>query len=530
LDLAYDEKKKTFNPAKVICGSEGTFGIVVSAKFRLIKRPKKKGFLILRYDSFKSMGDAIPSITKLHPSAAELMDKSVIDAASVLNPQVKDLNKGKLVALIVEFDGDDENQISDQLKQLQGEISKQNKNKSEIITDSEQIKHIWSMREESLGFAYKVREGEKRTEAVIEDTVVPPEKLGEYLEKLEEIYKSLGFDQMSWGHVSEGNIHTRPLVNYKSRQGLENAKKLADEIYSLVSSYGGSSTGEHSDGILRAPYIKVIYNQKMVELFKSVKNIFDPEDLMNPGKKTDALNDSPLRNLRYGENYKIKNQVLTPYPSASTYAMNWGGRSSAVIEGITGRKTSLDFEHEVESCFGCGKCRELSNTSRMCPVYDAEFDEVSACRGRNNLLRWMNKLEGIATSFATTKQYGKAIYENCIQCKMCLVDCPANTDVGKLMAEARARYVKVNGVPKGYKFFFDIDKYANYGCAIAPLSNKLMKNAFSRAMVEKIAGIDRRKNFPPFHRKRFVDRFYGKHPRISPSSIAESSREGYVAF
>jgi FAD/FMN-containing dehydrogenase/Fe-S oxidoreductase len=524
LDLAYDEKKGTFNPSKVICGSEGTFGIVVRAKFRLIRKPKRKGLLILRYDSFKAMGDAIPQITKHNPSATELMDRSVIDAASVLNPEIKSLNKDKLVALIVEFDGDAANEISEKLKTLQQEISKsENKNETDIITDESEIERIWKMREESLGFAYKVREGEKRTEAVIEDTVVPPENLGEFLDKLMGIYKEMGFDQMSWGHVSEGNIHTRPFVNYKSAEDIEKAKKLADRIYSLVSSYQGSTTGEHSDGILRAPYIKNVYPEQMISIFRKAKQIFDPLGIMNPKKKVDSLNDYPMRNLRYGPNYATK-------PSAASYIMNWGNESSRVIKSITGKDNALDFEHEAESCFGCGKCREQSKRARMCPVYDAEFEEVSACRGRNNLLRWMNKIGGLSSDFATTKEYGREIYENCIQCKMCLVDCPANTDVGKLMAEARARYAKVRGVPKGYNFFFEIDKYANYNCAIAPLSNWAMKNPLVRLLMEKVAGIDRRKNFPPFHRKRFVRRFYENHPRITADQIQNQDSEKHVAF
>ncbi len=528
LDLIFDEKDNSFNPAKVICGSEGTLGIVVRAQFRLIKKPQRRGFLILRYDSFKAMGDAIPSITKRGPSATELMDKSVIDAASVLNPEVRELNNNdKLIALIVEFDGDDEKKISQELRELQEEMRQQNPNPSEIITDPKEIERIWSMREEALGFAYKVRKGEKRTEALIEDTVVPPEKLGEYLQKLVDVYKEMGFEQMSWGHVSEGNIHTRPFVNYKSASELERAQELADRIYALVASYHGSSTGEHSDGILRAPYLKVIYEEKLVELFKDVKKIFDPSGLMNPGKKTDALELSPLRNLRYGANYSTK-------PSAAMYVMNWGGQSTRVIQGITGRNVALDYEHEVESCFGCGKCREQSQKSRMCPIYDAEYEEVSACRGRNNLLRWMNKIGGLASDFATTKEYGEAIYKNCIQCKMCLIDCPANTDVGKLMAEARARYTKARGVPKGYNFFFEIDKYAKYGCSIAPLSNWAMRNSFMRYLTEKIAGIDRRKHFPPFHRKTFVQRFYSSsstaHEKILPERVNPQGAEDYVAF
>ena len=140
LDKAIDEESRIFNPAKVVCGAEGTFGIVVRVKFRLIKRPGKKGFLLLRYDSYSEMGNAIPSITKFHPSAVELMDRGVIDAASKLNPSVKELNKGKLIAVIVEFDGTNEGEILEKLSALQREISIEKKNnKSDIVTDQEQI-------------------------------------------------------------------------------------------------------------------------------------------------------------------------------------------------------------------------------------------------------------------------------------------------------------------------------------------------------------------------------------------------------
>ena len=392
------------------------------------------------------------------------------------------------------------------------------------------------MREESLGFAYKVHEGPRRTECVIEDTVVPPEKLGEYLEKLFKIYGDFGLDSMSWGHVSEGNIHTRPFLNYKSEADLRRSKELADRVYSLVASYRGSSTGEHSDGILRAPYIGSVYSERMLDLFRKTKQIFDPEDLMNPGKKMDSVNDSPLRDLRYGSNYRHKENVLTPYLDSSnpgrssrSYALNWASETSWVTSTITGRKKEFTFEDEVEACFGCGRCREQSKLARMCPVYDAQREEMSACRGRNNLLRWMNKLEGVANDFAATKEYGRIIYENCIECKMCLVDCPANTNVGKLMAEARARYVRARGLPKGYRFFFDIDKYARYGCAIAPISNIALRNSLVRYIAEHAAGIDRRKRFPDFHRKRFVDLFFETHPRAS-GNASEISNDSSVVF
>jgi Fe-S oxidoreductase len=255
----------------------------------------------------------------------------------------------------------------------------------------------------------------------------------------------------------------------------------------------------------------------MVEIFRSAKKIFDPSDIMNSGKKVDSLDESPLRDLRYGENYQTRMGEMREraktlgIPSSSLesrdYLLNWGARDRTIVKKITGRDYEFDFEKEAECCFGCGQCREQSNTRRMCPVYDGMHDELDACRGRNNLLRWMNKLEGLASTFALTDDYRDAVYKHCIQCKMCMVDCPTNTNVAKLMAEARARYAKVKGHPKGYKYFFELDKYAEAGRKLAPMSNWLMRNSLVRILSEYITGIDRKKNFPPFHRKRFVDLF-----------------------
>ena len=510
-------KKIFFNPAKVLCASEGTLGIVVSARFKIIKKPKARGILLLRYDSFGEMGKSVPGIRKYGPAAVELVDGNVIQAAEIQNPEVTKLNNGKPVTLIVEIDGDDKARVESQLKDMQEKIEPQTHNKSEIVTDDQRVEEIWHFREESLGIAYKMREAGRRTEAIIEDTVVQPENLGEYLEKLYAIYDKLGLKGVSWGHVGEGNIHTRPLIDYESHEGLEKAKQLADEIYSIVKSYNGSSSGEHGDGILRAPYIELIFGKEMVEIFRSVKKIFDPSDIMNSGKKVDSLDKSPLRDLRYGENYQTKMGEMRKraktldIPSSSLesrdYFLNWGAKDRTIVKKITGRDYEFDFEKEVECCFGCGQCREQSNTRRMCPVYDGMHDELDACRGRNNLLRWMNKLEGLASTFALTDDYREAVYKHCIQCKMCMVDCPTNTNVAKLMAEARARYAKIKGHPKGYKYFFELDKYAEGGRKLAPASNWLMRNSLVRLVSEYITGIDRKKNFPPFHRKRFVDLF-----------------------
>ncbi|MFQ5921135.1 MAG: heterodisulfide reductase-related iron-sulfur binding cluster, partial [Nitrososphaerales archaeon] len=152
------------------------------------------------------------------------------------------------------------------------------------------------------------------------------------------------------------------------------------------------------------------------------------------------------------------------------------------------------------------------------PVYKGLNDEVSSCRGRNNVLRWLSKVDGLAKDFTLSEEYRDVIYKYCVQCKMCLVDCPSNVNVGKSMAEARAAYARMMGLPKGYEYFVNIDRYAALGCKLAPLSNFLMRNGLFRKIMEGKTGIDARKRFPKFSKKTFDRVFeeytYGTRPRF----------------
>ena len=229
--------------------------------------------------------------------------------------------------------------------------------------------------------------------------------------------------------------------------------------------------------------------------------MFDPYNIMNPNKKI-TLQGTFVKNFRYG--YKRKDLENT---------LNWQIDDSRVQREITGYRKELSYDNEVDLCHGCGGCRELNFDVRMCPVYKGINDEVASCRGRNNVLRWLFNINGLAKDFALTKEYKDIIYKYCVQCKMCLVDCPSNVNVGKSIADARAYYAKNMGLPKGYEYFVNIDKYASLGCKIAPLSNFLMNNKLFRKILEVNTGIDARKKFPKFRKKTFDTLFKEYKPQ-----------------
>lgn len=507
-----------FDLGKIIVSSEGTLGVVLQAKLRVLDLPKKKGLALLHFNDFEKAGDAVSHILKLNPSAIELVDDQIVKLASSLYPDLREKVPEHVKAvLLVEFDGDDLDPIKKSIAELERMVVKEKglANYMAAAYEADEMKKLWDVRKKALAFAFKMRSGERRVVSFIEDTVVDPSKLGIFIKKLYQIYEKYGVEGVVYGHAGDGHVHTRPLLDTKSKEDLALMPKIAEETFALAREYNGSITGEHGDGLARVDYIKFQYGDEVYELFRELKKIFDPTNIMNPGKK--ITDESVLLNdLRYSPQYQVRDVKPT---------LNWGLKGNRVLKSITGFDEELDYAHEVELCFGCGFCRggSVVFSGRMCPVYRGLQNELDSCRGRNNLLRWMNKLHGLAQSFELSDEYRDAIYKHCIQCKMCLIDCPTNVDVGKLMAEARARYARVKGLPRGYKYFINIDKYGEMGCKLSPISNWLVKSHRFRVLMERFTGIDRNRNFPPFHRKTFVKRFREYEPVLASKGLQKEA-------
>ncbi len=504
--------------AKLFVASEGTLGIVVRAKLKIIDAAKYRALVLLAFkDTYDACLYTSKIVANLRPSAVELIDKTVIDIVKISNGN--DSLKQYLDAdcmLFVEFDGNSREEVKMQMDGLLKDV----KNSADIckcITysyNNDEIARIWDVRKNALAYVMKVRKGNNKALAFIEDLVVSVDRLAELVKGLKEIYKRHGVISYTiYGHAADGNIHTRPMLDISNGYTTAKINALAEDVFSLVKSMNGSISAEHGDGIARSRFIKMLYPSDIYSLFINIKSILDPKNIMNPGKKI------PLDDIKYGNGNQYNSYSLTDnlrYLSKDgkdATLLNWGIRSSRVAERATGYAYELSYRDEVDLCHGCGMCRDLSYKVRMCPVYKGLHTEVASCRGRNNILRWMLRLADASKGSFTpefTDEYRDIIYKYCIQCKMCLIDCPSNVDVGKIIAEARARYATAHGLPKGYKYFADIDKYANIACKLAPLSNALMSSRLFRIMLEYLTGIDARKSIPRFSRIRF-DELYSRY-------------------
>lgn len=510
-------QEEQFDLGQLFAGAEGTLGIVVQAKLRVVPRPTCKAVAMLHFDSLGGAGDAVRSILPFHPSALELIDRYVVGLAAAAHPELQEqVPPDTSAILLVELDGENRTEIADRMRRLEGVLVQEQKVAARCIwsDDSEEMERLWDVRRKALPFVHKIRMQGRRLSEFVEDAAVDPKQLGVYLRRLERLFKRYDMVGVYFGHAGDGHIHAHPVLDLKDPKELRALEQLAEEMFDLVRELNGTTTGEHGDGLARTGFLRRLYGDELYELFRHVKQLCDPAGILNPGKKVTEQPSALTDHLRFGGDYR-RRQLATQ--------LRWQVEGSRLIQKITTYQSELDFASEVELCHGCGYCRggAVAHHGRMCPVYKAFGQEMDGCRGRNNLLRWMVKLGGLGEQVEFTDEYREAIYKHCIQCKMCYVDCPSNVNVGKIMAEARARYAAVRGLPKGYRYFMDLDRYADLGAGLAPLSNWLMAIPAFRYLLEWTTSIDHRRPLPPFHRRTFAKQFAEYERTTGPTTGRE---------
>jgi glycolate oxidase len=282
-----------FSPQKIFAASEGTLGIVTSAKMSIMDIPLYRHLLVLGFENLLSAIYVVPLILQFFPIALELLDHSVFPNEESM--QEIESNNGLTARcggggclLFVEFAGDNLIDIEINVKSCMDKLSYRC-DVLENATDEQSIVHIWQARKSALNQVMKLTVGSRKPVGLIEDTVVSPYLLYQYTQYLQQLYAHYKVRYVIYGHAGDGNLHTRPLVDMNSKSEIEMLEKLAQNVFNKVVKSGGTITGEHGDGLARIKYIEYVYTSEIISLFKEVKKLFDPKFIMNPGKKIPRL-------------------------------------------------------------------------------------------------------------------------------------------------------------------------------------------------------------------------------------------------
>ena len=269
-----DKIKTLKDTHKVIVGSEGTLGIILSAKLKTENLPLKKILFIIEYNSFQILARDCSIIKETNPSAIEFVDKQTL-----MNFKFK-FHKNAKCLLFVEYDSN--LQIIE--KNLRKNIH--SKHITKIKTEKE-IKKWWKFRDLALFYSLKKIKPDDRVPHIIEDAAVPLDKLGSLFSLIQKINKKFQTKTVMYGHAGNGNIHVRIISN---RKKIKNLEKISSEYFNTVIKFGGTITAEHGDGIARSEFVEKQYGKKNYKIFNEIKDLFDPYGILNPGKITSHKN------------------------------------------------------------------------------------------------------------------------------------------------------------------------------------------------------------------------------------------------
>jgi FAD/FMN-containing dehydrogenase len=432
-----------FNFCTLLAGSEGTLAFITEIKLNLSPLPPKEtGLLCVHFNSIDESLRANLLALPYGPTASELIDHYILECTKDNIEQRKNrffVQGDPGAILVIEFKKETREEIRELAAKVEADMRAAGLGYHFPLLFGEDTKKIWTLRKAGLGLLSNLP-GDDKAVPVIEDTAVDVQDLPAYIRDFNDILKKYGLHSVHYAHAGSGEIHLRPILNLKTKEGNELFHTIAAEIAVLVKKYQGSLSGEHGDGRLRGEFIPLMVGEKNFALFREIKKTWDPENIFNPGKIVDT---PPMNSmLRYEPG-----QQTPPFPTLFRFH-------------------NQDILQHAEQCNGSGDCRKTHlSGGTMCPSFMATRNEKDTTRARANILR-----EFLTHSDKVNRYDNKEIYEVmdlCLSCKGCKSECPSNVDVAKLKAEFLQHYYDANGVPLRSRLIANFTRSARLG-SLAP--------------------------------------------------------------
>jgi len=469
----------------LICGSEGTLGVVTEATLLLHPVPKYRVLVLLSFDSLEASIDVVPAIVSTGPTAVELLDDVVLEAASHNNecrgylelfPMTSSGYSPRAVLFVEYQSANSIDEVNQQIDQLRGVIGTAAHRR--LDSASEQGK-AWALRRAGEPLLHGMP-GNRKPQTFVEDNAVPVENLARFVREFKQIVEKHGTKAAYYAHASVGVLHIRPLIDLHDAGDRKRMRDIAVEVADLAKACGGVMSGEHGDGRIRGPLLERFFGPELMRAFAMVKNVFDPKGILNPTMIVNAGNiDTLTQRLRTDE-------VGTKFDPDSI-------------------DTAYDFEDQhgfrgaLEMCNGAGVCRKTSGGT-MCPSYRATLDERHSTRGRGNALRLA--ISGQFTKNETAPDYADPdtleTLDLCLSCKACKSECPSNVDISRLKGEYLHQSYKARGTPLKARVFGHVRTLNKLGSLVPAVSNFMAKLAPSRWVAGKLLNIARERTLPTF--------------------------------
>ncbi|MGH8141622.1 MAG: FAD-binding and (Fe-S)-binding domain-containing protein, partial [Steroidobacteraceae bacterium] len=483
----------------LLIGSEGTLAAMTELHLKLARLPAHRVLGVCHFPSFRSSMQMTQHIVRLGPSAVELIDHNVLSMGAQI-PQFQralaEITRGQPQALLlVEFAGEQLQPLEADLARLSACMADHGFAESVVtITDAQRQRRVWQLREACLNIVVSMK-GDGKPVSFIEDCAVPLEALPDYTDAVTELFTRHGTRGTWYAHASVGCLHVRPILNMKEQGDINKMRAIAEAACELVKRFKGSYSGEHGDGISRSEFIAPMFGARLTQVFEAVKDAFDPQGRLNPGKLVRPYRMDDRALMRFREGYRAS----VPARAALDWS-EWGG-----------------FGGAVEMCNNNGTCRQFT-AGTMCPSYRATREEQHSTRGRANSLRLA--VSGQLGPGAFTDPAMKATLDLCVSCKGCKRECPTGVDMARMKIEFLNHYYARHGRPLRERLIAHLPRYAPAAAALAPLMNARDLIPGLGWLSEKVLGFSARRTLP-----RWRTPWREGTARASPAAVRGDGRD-----
>jgi FAD/FMN-containing dehydrogenase/Fe-S oxidoreductase len=480
----------SFNVARALVGSEGTCVIVLEAKVRLVHSPPYKSLVCLGCKDVFVAADSVPDILRFKPIALEGFEGDVLAVMRQKNLQPENIallppGNGYLLA---EFGGDTAAEADAEADKLVNWLRKQPVPPViKVVRDPDEVKRIWKVREASNGGTTVIPGQHSITHEGWEDAAVHPRMLGRYLRDYKALLAKHGYKGWYYGHFGEGCVHQRVTFDLETDRGVRTFRRFLEEAADLVVQYGGSISGEHGDGHARAFLYEKMFGPELVDGFRQLKQLWDPDNKLNPGKVVDPY--PPEAFLKLGADYNplpVKTHFHFPDDQGS-------------------------LEKATQRCVGVGACRK-TDAGTMCPSYQVTRDEIHSTRGRAHLLFEM--LQGELLKGGWRDRAVKESMDLCLSCKGCKSECPTNVDIATYKSEFLSHYYEGRPRPFNHYAFGFIDRWARLASFAPKLVNAINSSHVISRVAKAMLQVAQQREIPKLAEETFA-RWVRKHPASS---------------
>ncbi|WP_454085065.1 FAD-binding and (Fe-S)-binding domain-containing protein [Georgenia sp. Marseille-Q6866] len=486
--------------AKMLVGTEGTLVTVLGATVDLVPVPSAPVLVALGYPDMASAADAVPALLAHGPLAVEGIDARLVDIVRRHHgPQaVPELPRGA-GWLLVEVGGADDADALDRARRLAADAGT---DAVAVVPAGPQADALWRIRADGAGLGGRTPSGAQGWPGW-EDAAVPPEKLGAYLRDFEALMADHGVDGLLYGHFGDGCMHVRIDLPLETPEGIKPSRDFLVASAELVTSYGGSLSGEHGDGRARSELLPLMYSPGTIDLFGQVKTLFDPAEQLNPGV------------------------LVRPRPLDADLRRPHARPLLPVAGGFTFHEDGGDLTRAAHRCTGVGKCRADTSASGgfMCPSFRATKEEKDVTRGRARML------QELANGTLVADVRSPALHESldlCLSCKACSSDCPAGVDMARYKSEVLHRSYRRRLRPVNHYALGWLPRWAGLVTkvpAVARLVNAVLGVRPVAKLVMRAGGMDPRREMVTFATERF-SRWARTNPAADVTPAAPAAETG----